>query len=283
MRVVESVSEMRRISENIRREGKKIAFVPTMGFFHEGHLSLMEYGKKHADVLVISIFVNPIQFGEGEDFQEYPRDLTRDCELAEKVGVGVVFTPSVPEMYPRGFQTYVTVEFLSRPLCGAFRPGHFRGVTTVVAKLFNIVKPHLAIFGEKDFQQWVIIRRMVQDLGFDIEVVALPTVREHDGLAMSSRNTYLTREERNSALSLCQSLDMAKDMVSFGERNTSKMAEQIKNFILSKPYTKIDYVTICDPDTLEDVTILADKALLALAVRVGRTRLIDNTVLEVTK
>lgn len=283
MQVIESVGEMRRISENIRKEGKKIAFVPTMGFLHEGHLSLMEYGKKHADVLVISIFVNPVQFEEGGDFQEYPRDLARDCELAEKVGVGIVFAPSVSEMYPRDFQTYVTVEFLSRPLCGAFRPGHFRGVTSVVAKLFNIVKPHLAIFGKKDFQQGVIIRRMVQDLNFNIEVVGLPTVREADGLAMSSRNTYLTREERDSALSLCQSLDMAKDMVLSGERDASKIVEKIKNFISSKPYTKIDYVTICDPDTLEDVTALTNNALLAMAVRIGRARLIDNTVLEVNK
>jgi pantoate--beta-alanine ligase len=242
----------------------------------------MRYGKEHADILIISVFVNPIQFGVGEDFEDYPRDFVRDCELAEEVGVGIIFAPDVSEMYPRGFQTHVLVESLSKYLCGAFRPRHFQGVTTVVAKLFNIVKPHIAIFGQKDFQQWVIIRKMVEDLNLDMEVVGLPTVREQDGLAMSSRNTYLTKEERHSALSLCQSLSMAEDMVASGERDASKIVKKIKDFILSKSYTNIDYVSICDPDTLEDLQVLKSESLLALAVRVGRARLIDNTVLKFT-
>ncbi len=283
MQVIKSISKMQKVSEKIRKDGKKIAFVPTMGFFHEGHLSLMKYGRDHADVLIVSVFVNPIQFDVGEDFEDYPRDLARDCKLAEKVGVDIVFTPEASEMYPRDFQTRVTVEPLSQYLCGAFRPGHFRGVTTVVVKLFHIVKPHVAIFGRKDFQQWIIIRKMAEDLNLDIEVIGLPTVREQDGLAMSSRNTYLTEEQRDSALSLYRSLTMAEDMVASGERDALKIVEKIKDFILSKSYTKIDYVKICDPDTLEDIRVLRAKALLALAVRVGKARLIDNTLLEVTK
>lgn len=282
MQVIEGIKEMQEVSERIRGEGKKIAFVPTMGFFHEGHLSLMRYGKEQADVVIISVFVNPIQFVVGEDFEDYPRDFARDCELADQVGVGIVFAPDVSVMYPRGFQTHVSVESLSKYLCGAFRPGHFQGVTTVVAKLFNIVKPHIAIFGKKDFQQWVIIRKMVEDLNLDIEVIGLPIVREQDGLAMSSRNTYLTEEERGSALSLSESLSMAETMVASGERDASKIVKEIKGFILSKCYTKIDYVSICDPDTLEDLQVLKSKSLLALAVRVGKARLIDNTLLEFT-
>lgn len=283
MRVIRNISQMRQFSENIRTQGKRIAFVPTMGFLHEGHLSLIDYGRKNAHVLIISVFVNPTQFGEGEDLQQYPRDLGRDCKLARKAGVDVVFVPEVSEMYPKDFQTYVTVESLSQLLCGAFRPGYFRGVTTVVAKLFNIIKPHIAIFGKKDFQQWVIIRKMVEDLKFDIEVIGLPTVREHDGLAMSSRNGYLTKKERASALSLYQSLNMAETMVASGEKDASQIVCKIKDFILSKPYTKIEYVKICSPDTLKDIETLEDKALLAMAVKVGRARLVDNALLEVAK
>lgn len=283
MRVIRNIGQMRQFSENIRTQGKRIAFVPTMGFLHEGHLSLIDYGRKNAHVLIISVFVNPTQFGEGEDLQQYPRDLGRDCKLARKAGVDVVFVPEVSEMYPKDFQTYVTVESLSQLLCGAFRPGYFRGVTTVVAKLFNIIKPHIAIFGKKDFQQWVIIRKMVEDLKFDIEVIGLPTVREHDGLAMSSRNSYLTKKERTSALSLYQSLNMAETMVASGEKDASQIVCKIKDFILSKPYTKIEYVKICSPDTLKDIETLEDKALLAMAVKVGRARLVDNALLEVAK
>ena len=283
MRVIRNISQIRQFSENIRTQGKRIAFVPTMGFLHEGHLSLIDYGRKNAHVLIISVFVNPTQFGEGEDLQQYPRDLGRDCKLARKAGVDVVFVPEVSEMYPKDFQTYVTVESLSQLLCGAFRPGYFRGVTTVVAKLFNIIKPHIAIFGKKDFQQWVIIRKMVEDLKFDIEVIGLPTVREHDGLAMSSRNGYLTKKERASALSLYQSLNMAEAMVASGEKDASQIVCKIKDFILSKPYTKIEYVKICSPDTLKDIETLEDKALLAMAVKVGRARLVDNALLEVAK
>lgn len=283
MRVIRNISQMRQFSENIRTQGKRIAFVPTMGFLHKGHLSLIDYGRKNAHVLIISVFVNPTQFGEGEDLQQYPRDLGRDCKLARKAGVDVVFVPEVSEMYPKDFQTYVTVESLSQLLCGAFRPGYFRGVTTVVAKLFNIIRPHIAIFGKKDFQQWVIIRKMVEDLKFDIEVIGLPTLREHDGLAMSSRNGYLTKKERASALSLYQSLNMAEAMVASGEKDASQIVCKIKDFILSKPYTKIEYVKICSPDTLKDIETLEDKALLAMAVKVGRARLVDNALLEVAK
>jgi len=281
MKIVNKVRQMQVLSDKFKKEGKKIAFVPTMGYFHKGHLSLMERGRELADILVISIFVNPIQFGPGEDFREYPRDLERDLSLAEGVGVDVVFIPEAEEMYPPDYQTYLEVTGLTQHLCGLFRPGHFRGVTTVVAKLFNIVKPNIALFGLKDYQQYIVIKRMVRDLNYDIEIVGCPIIREEDGLAMSSRNTYLTPEQRKSALCLYQGIKLAERLVREGQRDAKIIIKEVIDYIKSKPYTKIDYVKICHPETLDDLEYLNDKALLALAVRVGKARLIDNTILEV--
>ena len=271
---------MQEFSEGSRLKDKIIALVPTMGFLHQGHLELMEEGKKRADILIISIFVNPTQFGVGEDLEKYPRDMKRDKDLAEGVSVDIIFAPSASEMYPKGYQTYVNVEDVTRNLCGVSRPTHFRGVTTVVAKLFNTVKPHIAIFGEKDFQQLVTIRQMVKDLNFDIEIVGIPTVREKDGLAMSSRNAYLTPEERKAALSLNQAISKARDLFKSGERISESILREVKKRIESESLTDIDYVKICDSQTLEYIKEIDRDAVLAMAVKVGRTRLIDNCTFE---
>jgi len=267
----------------IRESGQTIAFVPTMGFFHEGHLELMRVGKKKADITVISIFVNPIQFGPNEDFEDYPRDTEGDLAKADESGVDLAFLPPVEEIYPQGFQTKVSVANITRFLCGASRPGHFDGVTTVVAKLFHITKPQYAIFGQKDFQQLTVIKRMVRDLNMDIEIIGVPTYREPDGLAMSSRNSYLNAEERNSALCLKKSLDLADRMVTQGEKKIEILLEAVKKMILSHPHTDIDYIHFCDPMTMEDIDELNGECLLALAVRVGSTRLIDNCLLGVNQ
>jgi len=280
MKTLSSVKEMQEFAEDSRLSGKTIALVPTMGFLHQGHLELMEEGKKRADILIISIFVNPTQFGVGEDLEKYPRDMERDKKLAEGVEVDIIFAPSASEMYPKGYQTYVNVKDVTRNLCGISRPTHFRGVTTVVAKLFNIVKPHIAIFGEKDFQQLVTIRQMVKDLNFDIEIVGIPTVREKDGLAMSSRNTYLTPEERKAALSLNQAISIARDIFRSGERRSESILREVKKRIESEDLTDIDYVKMCDSQTLEDIEEIDRGAVLAIAVKVGRTRLIDNCTFE---
>jgi len=269
---------MQKYSESLRLQGKKIAFVPTMGYLHEGHLRLMEEGRRRADCLVTSIFVNPTQFGPSEDLDKYPRDFERDERLSAEVGCDVIFYPSSEEMYPPHYHTYVMVEDITQNLCGSSRPGHFRGVATVCAKLFNIVKPHVAVFGKKDFQQLVVIKRMVQDLNMDLEILGIDTVREHDGLAMSSRNTYLKDGERKSALSLSRSLTKAKNMYQGGERNAAVIIDAVTASIESMPHTKIDYVKICDTTTMEDVESLDAEAVLALAVWVGVPRLIDNYV-----
>jgi pantoate--beta-alanine ligase len=249
-----------------------------MGYLHEGHLNLMREGRKRGESLIISIYVNPAQFAPGEDLKEYPRDFKRDEILARNVGVDVIFYPSDREIYPDDFQTYVNVEKVSKNLCGLSRPVFFRGVATVCSKLFNIVKPHVTIFGKKDFQQLVVIRRMVSDLNMDIEIVGMPTTREFDGLAMSSRNAYLQEGERESALSLSRSLKLAKELYEGGECNASVIIEGVKKYIGSHPYTKIDYVKICDTKTLENVETLDKESVLALAVQVGFPRLIDNYV-----
>ncbi len=272
---------MTQISLKWRKEGQKIAFVPTMGYFHEGHLSLIRLARKKGDRLVVSVFVNPTQFGPQEDFEKYPRDKKRDIELAKKEGVDVLFCPSKEEMYPPEYQTYVEVTELSRPLCGESRPGHFRGVATVVLKLFNIIRPHLAVFGEKDYQQLLVIKKMVQDLNLLVEIVSHPIVREIDGLAMSSRNVYLSSEERKSALSLFKSLKLAQELVKKGERNSDKIRKTVRDFILSHPYTKIDYIELRDPKNLIEKKEISGPTLLALAVFVGQTRLIDNIILEI--
>ncbi len=260
---------------------RTIALVPTMGCLHEGHLALMRKGRELGDVLVISIFVNPTQFGPTEDFETYPRDLKRDIRLAESVGVDITFSPKGEAMYEEGHETYVDLEALPLYLCGPSRPGHFRGVATVVTKLFNIVKPHVAIFGEKDYQQLAVIRRLARDLSLDIRIVGVPTVRETDGLAMSSRNAYLSEEERQSALSLYQSLQAAKERVAQGGlRNAKELIERATELILSYRHTRIDYVAMCDPESLEAVDHVDKPTLMAVAVWVGRTRLIDNAILE---
>jgi len=278
MKIIGSIREMQAFSESARNAGQKISFVPTMGYFHDGHLSLMKDGKRRGDCLAISIYVNPTQFGPSEDFEKYPRDFERDKSLADGVGVDVIFYPEDKEMYPELYQTYVNVENVTENLCGLSRPGHFRGVTTVCAKLFNIVKPHYAIFGKKDFQQLITIKRMVIDLNMDLEIIGMPIVREADGLAMSSRNIYLKMEERQAALSLSHSLKLAKEMYDRGERDVTAILEKVRKYIEGHPYTNIDYVKICDTTTLKDVGRIERESVLALAVKINKTRLIDNYV-----
>lgn len=280
MDVIKTAEDMQKKSDEFRLSGAIISLVPTMGFLHEGHLELLRVAKKHSDLLIMSLFVNPTQFGPNEDFGDYPRDTEGDIKKARETGVDVVFLPSVDAMYPQGFQTNVRVDKLTRHLCGLSRPLHFDGVTTVVAKLFNITKPHLAVFGQKDFQQLTVISRMVMDLNMDIKILGVPTFREDDGLAMSSRNSYLNHEERKSALCLKKSLDLALDMFRKGERNANTIVESIKTLISNNPFTEIDYINICNPATLEDVEILGEENVLALAVRVGKTRLIDNCIIR---
>lgn len=260
-----------------RQAGKRIAFVPTMGWLHEGHLSLLREGRRRGDLLVLSIFVNPTQFGQNEDFDSYPRDLERDAALARDVGVDLIFAPEAADMYPRGYQTFVDVEgAMTSVLCGASRPGHFRGVTTVVTKLFTIVQPHVALFGQKDFQQLAVIRRMTADLNLPVEIVGMPIVREPDGLAMSSRNVYLTDEQRRQALVLYRALCEARRLVAGGRTDSAGIVESLRAMIEAEPETRIDYVEICHQATLErQRTVDADSVLL-LAVFVGKTRLIDN-------
>ncbi|CCO08677.1 pantoate--beta-alanine ligase [Desulforamulus hydrothermalis] len=281
MRLCKTVEEMRSYVNAVRAEGKTVGLVPTMGYLHQGHLSLMQEAKRRCDVVVVSIFVNPTQFGPKEDYQAYPRDLQRDAGLAAEVGVDVIFAPEVAEMYPPDFNTFVEVAEVSEPLCGASRPGHFRGVATIVTKLFNIVRPHMAFFGRKDFQQVLVIKRLVEDLNLDVNIVDLPIVREEDGLALSSRNVYLTAEERRAARVLFRSLSLARRRVAAGERNTAGLKELVEQEIRSEPLAVIDYVEILSLPRLKPLDTLQDKALLALAVRFGKTRLIDNTVLEV--
>lgn len=279
MRIISSVNEMQNIALALRREGKSIAFVPTMGFLHEGHASLMREGRKRGDALVLSIFVNPIQFGPTEDLDRYPRNLEGDCAIALECGVDIVFTPTASEMYQAGFQTSIRVRDLALPLCGASRPGHFDGVATVVTKLFNIVQPDTALFGNKDFQQLAIIRRMVADLSQPVEVVGMPIVREADGLAMSSRNAYLSPEERVSALCLSRAIRLARERYAAGERDAASLLAALRELIAAEPPAVIDYLELRDATTLESVDNTADNTLLALAVKIGMTRLIDNTLL----
>ena len=278
MKIIKSVKKMQSYSESLRLQGKRIAFVPTMGYFHEGHLALMKEAKKMADCVVVSIYVNPTQFGLKEDFSKYPRDLKRDLKMAESVNVDVIFYPPDDEIYPADYQTYVDVEKVTQNLCGMSRPGHFRGVTTICLKLFNIVKPHIAIFGKKDFQQFISIKRMVDDLNLDLQIIGLSTVREADGLAMSSRNKYLQNNERSSALTLSDSLKLAQKLYSGGERKASVIIKEVKKLIKKADYTDIDYVKICEINTLNDVKEIKNRSVIAVAVKVGKTRLIDNHV-----
>jgi pantoate--beta-alanine ligase len=276
MRVVHTIAEARAVRRALPGTW---GFVPTMGYLHEGHLSLIRRARAENDRVAVSIFVNPTQFGPHEDYARYPRDLERDLRLLEPLGVDLVFVPSVEEMYPPGFQTWVIVEEVSRPLEGASRPGHFRGVATVVAKLFHILQPDRAYFGQKDAQQTVVIRRMVQDLNIPVEIVICPTVREPDGLAMSSRNTYLNPEERRSATVLFRALQIAKARYEAGERDAERLREAMREVIRAEPLARIDYVSVADPETLRELEQVEGPALLSLAVYIGTTRLIDNIML----
>lgn len=279
MQIIEKIYVMQSWSETQRCEGRRIAFVPTMGFLHEGHLSLVRYARSRGDRVVVSVFVNPTQFAPQEDFAAYPRDFERDRTLLENEGVEILFSPAVQEMYPQGFQTRVEVSQLSKFLCGAHRQGHFQGVATVVLKLFNAVRPHVAIFGEKDYQQLQLIRSLVRDLSFNIEIAGHPIIREADGLAMSSRNAYLSAEERKAALCLFRSLNRAASMVQTGEVTAPVITDAVKAEIARESLAQLEYVKLCDTMTLTEVDQVQDRALLALAVRIGKTRLIDNTIL----
>jgi len=277
MEVITNPSQIQNLMLSLKKQGKKIGFVPTMGYLHEGHLSLIRCSKKENDITVVSIFVNPIQFGANEDFGRYPRDFERDKSLCEKENVDYIFYPSYEEMYPDGFQTYVEVVELSKGLCGDFRPGHFKGVATVVAKLFNIVCPDNAYFGKKDFQQLKVIQRMVKDLNFPVNVVGCPIVREPDGLAMSSRNKYLSDEERESALYISKALFEAKRMFEDGITDANLIKEGVRQIISQAKHLKeIQYVEIVDSNTLKPVDKIKKSDVLAVAVYIGNTRLIDN-------
>ncbi len=280
MEIIKHIDEMQKRQEALRLKGLRLAFVPTMGFLHKGHESLLIEGKKRADDLTLSIFVNPTQFGQNEDLSTYPRNIEGDLAIAERNGVDAVFLPDAKEIYREGSQTFVNLDILPNYLCGLSRPGHFRGVATVVTKLFNIVKPHVAIFGSKDFQQLAIIRQMTKDLNFDIEIVGAPTFREPDGLAMSSRNSYLTAEQRQTALCLIKSLQNAADLVKNGETDPETLIRHATAIIASFPDTAVDYLTVCDPVTLETVSHITGPVLFAMAVKVGVTRLIDNMTIE---
>lgn len=279
MNVHDEIPDVRQLSRAAHFTGKRIGLVPTMGALHEGHLSLVRAAKNQCDLVVVSIFVNPTQFGPNEDFAKYPRTFERDCELLEKEDVDVVFAPSVEEMYPAGAVTYVTVEGISDKLCGRSRPGHFRGVTTVVSKLFHIVEPDLAFFGQKDAAQVAIIQRMVRDLNLPLEIVVCPIVREPDGLAMSSRNAYLTPEQRKSALVLSRALRRVQQVFDQGERNAARLIEVGKAVVAEEPAVRLDYLEVADPETLDRVEVISSKALAAVAACLGTTRLIDNAVL----
>lgn len=280
MKILRTIFEMQKLSDTLRRDGRTISFVPTMGFFHRGHLKLMEEGKRRGDTLVASIFVNPTQFGPNEDYLTYPRNLEKDQVLAEEAGVDVLFIPSPDEMYPERFQSFVNVEEVTKNLCGCSRPGYFRGVATIVLKLFNIVKPHIALFGEKDYQQLGTVKRMVIDLNLDIEIVGVPIVREDDGLAMSSRNSYLSENERNAARCLYTSLKRGREIWITGVKDSRTIINEVRKIIEKEDNVAIEYVKICDLETIKDIEEIQESALLALAVKTGKTRLIDNCILQ---
>ncbi len=279
MQIVTNILEMQALAESLRRQGRSIGFVPTMGFLHEGHLALMRQARQACHVVVVSIFVNPTQFGPNEDFERYPRDEQGDRKKCDAARVDVLFMPMASEMYPEKPSVFVTVEGISEILEGKVRPGHFRGVATVVNKLFNIVKPHKAFFGQKDFQQCVIIKRMVKGLNLDVEIMVLPTVREQDGLAMSSRNSYLNADERRAAPVLFRSLTAARELFLAGAREPEKIKNKIRAILQGEPGVTIDYIEIADPENLAPLETPRNTMVILVAVRLGRTRLIDNIVI----
>ena len=280
MNIVKTISEVRNEVKNWRKQGLSVGLVPTMGYLHEGHKSLIERACKENDKVVVSVFVNPTQCGPGEDLATYPRDIQRDAALCEDAGAALIFNPEPEEMYFDDFHTYVTVESLSNELCGKTRPIHFRGVCTVVSKLFHIVAPDRAYFGQKDAQQLAIIKRMVRDLNFDIEIVGCPIVREADGLAKSSRNTYLNPEERKAALVLSRAVGLGQELIQKGERNADVIVEKMKQLIEEEPLAKIDYVQAVDAISIQPVAEIKGTVLVAMAVYIGKTRLIDNFIYE---
>lgn len=282
MQVIKDLQEMQNLALEWQARGDRIVLVPTMGFFHQGHLSLMEYGRTRGDHLVVSIFVNPTQFGPKEDLDRYPSDLARDCDLAREVGVDLIFAPTADQMYPAGYQTFVTVTEVTKGLCGTSRPGHFQGVATVVLKLFNLVRPQVAVFGEKDYQQLVTLQRLVIDLNLPVEVVGRPLVREVDGLALSSRNVFLSPAQRRSALKLSQAMFTARELTAKGERSRQNLLAVLQPIFSGDSTITVDYLTLVDDQTLEEIAEINGRARLAVAARVGPTRLIDNILLEVS-
>jgi pantoate--beta-alanine ligase len=281
MKTISKIEEMKSAVRKYESQGKSVGFVPTMGYLHEGHLSLVKASLERTDCTVVSIFVNPAQFGSTEDFKEYPRDLTRDSRLLEDLGVDFLFCPDYTEMYPLDYKTYVEVVDLQDILEGRSRPGHFRGVSTVVLKLFNIVHPDIAFFGQKDAQQAILLKRIVSDLNLDVRIEVKPTVREEDGLALSSRNVYLNPEQRNAALCISQSLQEAEQMIRSGERRISPLLKRMTEIIDGQDLASIDYIAIVDTGSLEPLKEIKKEALIALAVFIGNVRLIDNVMVSV--
>lgn len=280
MKVINNISEMQSISDNLRRAGKKIGFVPTMGFLHDGHLSLIKESKINSDVTIVSIYVNPSQFGPNEDFEQYPRDFDSDEKLCKNAGVDIVFYPENQNMYSPQHLTTIGIKNLSNKLCGISRPNHFEGVTTIVAKLFNITKPHIAVFGQKDAQQCIIIKRMVSDLNFDIDIIIAPTIRENDGLALSSRNKYLSNMQRKEASKIYSALTNAKEKIDGGEKSASVIQNIIQESLQTIMDSKIDYLSIVNIENLEPIETIKKSSLIAVAVYIGKTRLIDNIIVN---
>ena len=283
MEVAKTIQSARAFVKAARSQGRRIGFVPTMGALHSGHISLIEAAKQQADFVVVSIFVNPTQFGPGEDFEKYPRPIEGDLEICREQGVDLVFAPTAEEMYAGENLTWVTVEKLSESLCGQFRPGHFRGVATVCAKLFNIVQPDVAFFGQKDAQQALVIKRMVADLNMPLEIVVCPTVREPDGLAMSSRNQYLGPSRRKDAAYIYKSLQKCQQMIDHGIKDVRRITAEMQKILNQAPSMKTEYVSIVDAETLQSVDRVADKVLAAVAVKIGSTRLIDNILVDASR
>lgn len=283
MKIIRSAAKMRNRVKNERKKGKKIGFVPTMGYLHQGHISLAQKSVKECDITVLSIYVNPAQFGPGEDYNKYPRDLKRDAALAKDAGVDYLFVPPDRDMYPPGFSSKVSVTGLTQKLCGSSRPGHFDGVTTVVLKLFNIIRPNTAYFGQKDAQQFAVIRKMAKDLNLEVTLKALPIIREDDGLALSSRNVYLSQGNRQQALNLYQALLKAGQLIKQGERNADKIKTVMKRLILRGKSARIDYIAIVDAGNFSEVNHIKSKVLIAIAVFIGKVRLIDNITIQVKR
>ncbi|QSQ08042.1 Pantothenate synthetase [Koleobacter methoxysyntrophicus] len=280
MKVIKSIPEVREAVKCAKKEGKTIALVPTMGYLHEGHISLVRIAGERGNFVVVSIFVNPLQFGPSEDLKEYPRDLNRDIMLLEREGVDLVFAPDVEEMYPEEQLATVEVKGLTEVMCGAYRPGHFTGVATVVMKLFNIVQPDIAVFGQKDAQQAAVIKKMVKDLNLPVEIIVGPVVREEDGLAMSSRNVYLNSEEREAALVLYRALKKGENLLDGGVRSAKTVIESIEKEFEKEPLARLQYVYICHPETLKEIINIEKGAMIAVAAFIGKTRLIDNILWE---